>query len=192
MQCPDRSLGSWSNTYPFETYHIHSQPIIEAKSNEKYQYYANEALYLDLKNHFPKLWELLQRWEEKVRMEGPELLRSYYDICDILYDDLNDLAILRMKKNLTDPFERPNESPYDGAVLNILLGEDESTWPNLKSKCGEDFPKVREIGEKYEDRNEVKLIRRLLEEFRRLKKECDREIEIAVVEKNLKGRCGYI
>lgn len=191
MQCPIPYPGIGPNTYSLVTYHIPSRQIFEERENKRYVNYANETLYKDLEKHFPKLWKLLQAWEEKVKKDGPELLRSYYNICDALYGDSIELTRSRMKENGANPADASNGAPYDGATLNILLEVEESVWPNLKRSCGKYFPQVQSMAEKYKNRGEIQTIRRLLEEFSTLKGECDKEIEAAGVEKKLKGRCQY-
>jgi hypothetical protein len=191
MQCPIPYPGIEPNTYPLETYHIPSRQIFEERENKRYVNYANETLYLDLENHFPKLWSLLQEWEEKVKKEGPILLKSYYSVCGVLYGDSIELTRLRMKEDGTNPVDATNGAPYDGAALNILLGADEAAWPNLKRSCGKYFPQVQIIAEKYKNRVEIETIKRLLEEFSALNEKCNQEIEAVGVEKKLKGNCNY-
>ena len=192
MQCPIPYFGIGPNTYPLETYHIPSQTIFEERDGKKYANYANETLYNDLERHFPELWTLLKEWEEKVKRDGPELLKAYYSICGALYGDSVELTRLRLKENGANPDRAVNGEPYDGAALNILLGVEESDWPNLKRNCGRYFPQVQAIDEKNRNRDEIEKIKRLNNEFYQLKEKCDKEIEAAGVEKKLKGNCNYI
>lgn len=190
-RCPIRGPSASPNTYPLETYNIGTHQVIHSVGKETIAEIPNETLYEDFKHHFPELSNYLQDWQDKVRTDGPKVLRSYYDICDALYDDTANLNIaIREKSGIGYAIEGGH--PYDAATLNILLGIEEKYWPNLKSSVEPMIGEVLKIVKKYEGRTEVSTITRSLNEFEQLKSKCDKAIEEVGVTTHLKGRCKFL
>ena len=163
-KCPVRGPDATPNTYPLETYNIGTHQVIHTTEKGTIAEIPNKTLYEDFKHHFPKLSNYLEKWQEKVRMDGPKILRAYY----------------------------VGGHPYDAAALNIILGVDEKSWPNLKHSVEPQIGEVNDIVKKYKDRTEVSVITKLLDEFEQLRRECEDAIEEVSVGTNLRGKCMFL
>ena len=189
-KCPVRGPDATPNTYPLETYNIGTHQVIHTTEKGTIAEIPNKTLYEDFKHHFPKLSNYLEKWQEKVRMDGPKILRAYYDVCDALYDDAYSINVaIREKSGLA---YYVGGHPYDAAALNIILGVDEKSWPNLKHSIEPQIGEVNDIVKKYKDRTEVSVITKLLDEFEQLRRECEDAIEEVSVGTNLRGKCMFL
>ena len=190
-RCPVRGPGTAPNTYPLEEYTIGTHQVIHTVGKETMAEIPNNTLYEDFKKHFPELSMRLNEWQQKVRTDGPRILKAYYDICDALYADTYSLNIsIRGKSGLA--YSINGGYPFDAAALNILLGIDEKLWPNLKNSVGPNIADVNKIVKKYENRTEVSTITTLLKEFHKLRTKCDEAIEEVGVTTHLNGRCKFL
>ncbi len=190
-RCPIRGPGSIPNTYPLETYDIGTHQVIHTVGKETIAEIPNKTLYEDFNHHFPELSGCLNSWQHKVRTDGPKILNAYYDICDALYKDTYGLNIAKREKiGVGYPIE--GGYPFDAAALNILLGIEETYWPNLKSRINPMIEDVNKIVKKYENKTEVHTITELLAEFDQLEKECDKAIEAVGITTHLKGKCEFL
>ena len=188
-RCPVR--GSTPNTYPLQKYTIGTHQVTYTVGKETIAEIPNNTLYEDFKKHFPELSKCLDEWQQKVRRDGPMILKAYYDICDALYADTHDLNIsIREKSGLAYPIEEGY--PFDAAALNILLKIDEKYWPNLRNSVGQMIGDVKMIAKKYVNRTEVSTITKLSDEFNQLKIKCDKAIEEVGVTTHLKGKCKFL
>ena len=190
-RCPGRGPSTTPNTYPLEKYTIGTHQVIYTVGKETIAEIPNNTLYEDFKKHFPELSMRLNEWQQKVRTDGPRILKAYYDICDALYADTYSLNIsIRGKSGLA--YSINGGYPFDAAALNILLGIDEKLWPNLKNSVGPNIADVNKIVKKYENRTEVSTITTLLKEFHKLRTKCDEAIEEVGVTTHLNGRCKFL
>jgi len=118
------------NYKSWEYYSVFGYQEIIKKDDEIYEIIrVNELLYKDIKNHWPRFYNELDKWSEEIEVMGVKSNEILKVIFEIIYKLLKELDIDDI---LTTHIQFSNKI-YALAVYNFVMNTNPDEWPNLYS-----------------------------------------------------------
>lgn len=153
---------------------------------------TNRALYEDLENHYPELYECLRRVEGSVRVECPRFFRALVSLLDSIGSDHEFRELEgRLRGLYGDEYVTHRRYPLVAAAL-AALGADTSQQSSELDRLGPHLTEVWRLGSRLRDSREAAEIRSISERMLGLIDSCSRIIDEVMLETRLRGRCKYV
>ena len=166
---------------------------------------SNRAIYDDLKNHYPELYDRLRVIKQDIAKNLIlEYLSSLAELKNAIYNQLEETDLFKVKVKRTEKVtaiavpDKNVEKSFVTAVLNILLEVDEGSWPNIMNKIrnysDELFTELYRFAEEVQKRNRhlINTLRSMRENILKYINMTINQIDEKLSLEKLPNRCNFV